>query len=194
MLVFSIPVSIHRQEIFSSFKTIKMDTSTLLFAGGIVGFIVILIVVLSYTTLRQRRKEIEKYERFFHQVAETSGLSLTKKEFLRNRMIGWDGSLNKMVFVDYSKEPMHSDIIELKEVSSCRMSVNNDTVTEKVRGENKVTDTFIASVKLQLKLRNGHAVPTEFPFYKYGVDSLHELEHLKQAAGKWNELVNEHCG
>jgi hypothetical protein len=171
-----------------------MDTSTLLFAGGIVGFIVILIVVLSYTTLRQRKKEIEKYERFFHRAAETFGISLTQKEFLRNRMIGWDEKLNKLVYVDYSKNPLHPNIIELKDISGSKLIVNNDTVVEKVRGEDKVTDSFIASVKLELKFRNGHIIPVELPFYKYGVDSYHELEHMRNAAGTWNNLVNEHCG
>jgi len=167
-----------------------MDTSTLLFAAGIVGAVVVIILFLSYTSIRQRKKEAEKHENYFARAAAAFGISVSKKDFLHHRMIGWDELQNKMIFIDYSKELRQPVLIELKDIAGSRLMVNNDTVTEKVRGEDKVTDIFISSVKLRLQFKNSHLTPADLTFYRYGVDGIHDLEHLKQVAETWNGLIN----
>ncbi len=171
-----------------------MDTSTLLFAAGIVGSIVIIVLALSYTSIRQRRKEADKHENYFTRTAGALGIAVTKRDFLQHRMIGLDELQNRLMYIDNSKQPVQPVLIELNEITNSRLVVNNDTVVEKVRGEDKVTDIFISSVKLRLQFKNKHMVPADLSFYKYGVDSIHDLEHLKQVAGSWNDLINEKSG
>lgn len=171
-----------------------MDTSTLLFAAGIVGAVVIIILLLSYSSIRQRRSEAEKHESYFSRAAAAFNISVSKKDFLQHRMIGWDEQQNKLIFIDYSKELLQPVLLELKDITGSRLMVNNDTVTEKVRGEDRVTDIFISSVKLRLQFKNTQLVPVELAFYRYGLDSLHDLEHLKQVAETWNGLLNTNSG
>ncbi|HMU11575.1 MAG TPA: hypothetical protein PKC54_16295 [Ferruginibacter sp.] len=171
-----------------------MDTSTLLFAAGIVGAVVLIVLGLSYTSIRQRRKEADKHENYFTRAAGALGISINKKEFLQNRMIGLDELQRRLMFIDNSKQPVEPVLIELNEITDSRLMVNNDTVVEKVRGEDKVTDIFISSVKIRLQFKSKQMVPADLTFYKYGVDSIHDLEHLKQVAGSWNDLINEKSG
>jgi len=171
-----------------------MDTSTLLFAAGIVGAVVVIILFLSYTSIRQRKKEAEKHENYFTRAATAFGSIVSKKDFLHHRMIGWDEQQNRVIYIDYSKELLQPLLVELKDVSGSRLMVNNDTVTEKVRGEDKVTDIFISSVKLQVQFKNKQLVPVDLTFYRYGLDSIHDLEQLKQVAETWNGLINTKGG
>ncbi len=171
-----------------------MDTSTLLFAAGIVGALVLIVLALSFISIRQRRKEADKHENYFTRAAGAFGISVTKKDFLQHRMIGLDDLQSRLMFIDNSKQPVQPVLIELNEITDSRLVVNNDTVVEKVRGEDKVTDIFISSVKLRLQFKNKHVVSADLTFYKYGVDSIHDLEYLKQVAGSWNDLINEKSG
>lgn len=167
-----------------------MDTSTLLFAAGIVGSIFLIVFLLSVITRRQRSKEANRLMNFFNRAAAASGLTITRKDSLQNRMIGLDEPQGRLIFIDYSKEKPEPVLLELKEVAGSRLMVNSDTVTEKVRGEDKVTDIFISSVKLLVQFRNKHLVPVELTFYRYGIDAPHDLEQLKEVAGSWNETIN----
>ncbi len=171
-----------------------MDTTTLLFAAGIVGFIVLVVFILSYISIRQRKKEADKHENYFYRAAAAFGILVTRKDMLHHRMIGWDELSNRVIYIDYTKQPLQPVLLELKEVAGSRLMVNNDTVVEKVRGEDKVTDIFISSVKLRLQFANQHLAPADLTFYRYGIDPIHELQHLKEVAGSWNDLVNENSG
>jgi len=178
---------------FIQLKNIKM-ISTLLFAAAIIGAIVIVVLLLSYVSKNHRRKETEKNEKYFSKAASVFGVSITKKDLLQHRMIGLDEQGNRVLFVDYSKQPLKPVLIALKDIADSRLIVNNDTVIEKVRGEDKVTDIFISSVKLRLQFKNNHLDPADLAFYRYGVDSFHDLQYLKQEAESWNELINENTG
>src|SRR6187399_656922 len=78
-----------RTNYFTQLKNIKM-TSTLLFAGAIIGAIVLVVLLLSYISKNHRRKETEKNEKYFSKAASVFGVSITKKDLLQHRMIGMD--------------------------------------------------------------------------------------------------------
>lgn len=169
-------------------------TSTILFACGIVGFVVLLVFFLSYVTIRQRRKDAEKQEQYFLKTAVAFGLNIGKRDILPHRIIGWDEMKMQLLYIDFSDEPLQPRLIKLSDINTGRLLVNNHSITEKVKGEDKVTESFVSSIKLRLQ----HKIPGEgfedLGFYKYGIDNFHSLAHLKQVAGDWETLVNASCG
>ena len=72
-------------------------TSTILFATGIVGFIVLLVFILSYISIRQRRREAERRVQFFLKTASGNGMIIYKKDVIQHRVIGWDEIRNRIL-------------------------------------------------------------------------------------------------
>lgn len=169
-------------------------TSTLLFAAGIVGFVVLLVFILSYITIRQRRKETEKQEQYFLKTAAVFNVIIYKKDMLQHRMIGWDEMKKQLLYVDFSNQPYEPKLIKTADIASSRLLVNNHSITEKIKGEDKVTESFVSSVKLRLHYKNSGQGFEDLGFYKYGIDTFHNLSHLKAVAGEWEELINANSG
>jgi len=168
--------------------------STLLFAAAIIGFIVILILFLAFISKRHRKMQAQKQELYFSKAASAFGLSVHKKDQLRHRIIGCDEQFNRVIFVDYSEEPYRQSCIELKNMAGSKLVVNNEAVTENVKGVDKVIDRFISSIQIKIQFKNNTTPPVILPVYEYGVDGLHDLEELKQNAETWSELINKNCG
>jgi len=167
--------------------------STILFATGIVGFIVLLVFLLSYITIRQRRREAERRLEFFLKTASDNGMIIYKKDVIQHRVIGWDEIQNRLLYVEYEEGKPRVEYVALNEVSSCRVLVNNQAITEKIKGEDRVTESFVSSVKLRLQFadeRNGYK---DLGFFKYGIDTFQDLAYLKQLAGEWETLISARC-
>lgn len=169
-------------------------TSTLLFAAAIVGFIVILVVFLSYISKKQRVAQEQKQNNYFTRAASAFGIAVARKDRLQHRIIGCNEQANRVIFVDYSQEPYRQSCIELKDMSGSRLIVNSEAVTEQVKGVDKVIDRFISSIQLKINFKNNNIDPVLLPLYEYGVDGLHDLEQIKRGGETWNELINKNCG
>ncbi len=169
-------------------------TSTLLFAAAIIGFIIILVSFLVFVSKRHRKIQAQKQELYFAKAALAFGLSVYKKDQFRHRIIGCDEQFNRLIFVDYSEEPYRQSCIELKNMAGSKLVVNNEAVTETVKGVDKVIDRFISSIQIKVQFKNNATDPVLLPVYEYGVDGLHDLEELKQNAETWSELINRNCG
>lgn len=168
-------------------------TSTLLFAAGIIGFIIIIISLLSFVSKRQKKQQVQKQDQYFTKAADAFGITVFKKDRLLQRAIGCDEQINRIIFVDYSHQPYRQTLIVLKEIAGSKVIINTDAVTETIKGAEKVTDRFISSVQLKVQFKNTAHAPVLLPVYDFGVDALHDLEHCKQWAGAWNELINKKC-
>ncbi len=168
-------------------------TSTILFATGIVGFIVLLVFILSYISIRQRRREAERRVQFFLKTASGNGMIIYRKDVIQHRVIGWDEIRNRILYVEFDEGDPRVEQVALDEVASCRLMLNNQGITEKVKGEDKVTESFISSVKIRLIYADDRRGYTDLGFFKYEIDTFQDLAHLKQVAGEWEELINAHC-
>jgi len=169
-------------------------TSTLLFAAAIVGFIVVLVLFLSFISKKHRKKQEEKQNSYFSKAASAFGIAVARKDRLRHRIIGCNEQANRVIFVDYSQEPYRQSCLELKDMSGSRLVVNNETVTENIQGVDKVIDRFISSIQLKINFKNDRVEPVLLPLYEYGIDGLQDLEQLKEGGETWNALINKNCG
>lgn len=169
-------------------------TSTLLFAAAIVAFLVIIISLFMYIGKQQKKKQMEKQNRHFSKTADAFGISVKKKDIFRHRIIGCDPDTKKIVFVDYSEDPYRNALIELKNISGSRLSVDTNNVTERVRGEDKIIDRITSAINLNIHFKNNTISPVVLPIYKYGIDAEHDIQQLKTGAEHWNEIINKNCG
>ncbi len=169
-------------------------TSTLLFATGIVAFVIILALFLTFIHNRQNKKQLEKQNKYFSKAADAFGITVHKKNLLSHRIIGCDEHEKRVIFVDYSRQPYRHTLIELKDVAGSKIIIDQDSLTEKVQGIQKITEKFISSVQLCIQYKNNTLAPVFLPVYKNSIDSWHDLEHLKKDAENWNQLINKNCG
>lgn len=169
-------------------------TSTLLFAAGIVGFIIIVLLFLSFVNKRHKQKQAEKQAHFFSKAAKAFGITVHKKDPLLHRIIGCNEQENRIIFVDYSEQPYRQTLIELKDMAGSKLIINSDTVSENIKGVEKVTDRFTSSIQLKVQFKNINIAPVVLPFYEYGIDAAHDIEIGKQGAETWNGLINKNCG
>lgn len=169
-------------------------TSTLLFATGIVAFVIILALFLTFIHNRQNKKQLEKQNQYFSRAADAFGITVHKKNLHRHRIIGCDEHEKRVIFVDYSKQPYSHTLIVLKDVAGSKIIINHSSLTEKIQGIQKITEKFISSVQLCIQFKNNTIAPVILPVYENYIDSWHDLEHLKKDAENWNKLINENCG
>jgi len=169
-------------------------TSTLLFATGIVAFVIIIVLLLTFIHKQQNRKQFEKQNQYFSRAADEFGITVLKKDLHRYRTIGCDEHEKRVIFVDYGRQPYRHTIIELKDMAGSKLIINQDSLSEKIQGMQKITEKFISSVQLRIQFKNNDLAPVVLPVYENGIDSWHDLEHLKKDAEIWNKLINENCG
>lgn len=169
-------------------------TSTLLFAAGIVAFVIILVLFLTFIHNLQNKKQFEKQSQYFSWAADALGIAVHKKDLHRNRTIGCDEHEKRVIFVDYGQQPYRHTLVELKDMAGSKIIINQDALTETIQGIQKITEKFISSVQLCIQFKNNTIEPVILPVYQNGIDSWHDLEHLKKEAESWNKLINENCG
>lgn len=169
-------------------------TSTLLFAAGIVAFVIILVLFLKFIHNQQNKKQFEKQNQYFSRAADAFGLTVHKKDMHRNHIIGCDEHEKRVIFVDYGRQPYRHTLIELKDMAGSKIIINQDSLTETIQGIQKITEKFISSVQLCIQFKNNTIAPIILPVYENDIDSWHDLEHLKKGAESWNTLINKNCG
>lgn len=169
-------------------------TSTLLFATGIIAFVIILITFLKFIDHRQNKKHFEKQSHFFSRAAEAFGITVYKKNTYRNRIIGCDKYEKRIVFVDFSKQPYRNIMLDLKNIAGSKILITQGSLMKKIQGIQKSTEQFISSVQLSVQYKNNDLAPLILPVYENSIDSWHDLEPLKKEAESWNKLINENCG
>lgn len=140
---------------------------------------IILLIATIHAALRmKKKKETEKLLRNFNEFVSKHHLLLSKKQTLNKSMIGIDRNAFKLIFMDGNKFPPEKLVVDLKEISDCRIL--------KIR--NKSTG-YISKIFLKCSFRNNDKPDVLLPFYNEKTDKLFRMMRLSKKALYWQKAI-----
>jgi hypothetical protein len=154
-------------------------------------FIVLIIAVLMALSLIivivRHLWNYEKTERllaaFEHTAAEYS-FSIVNRQVLGNRVIGYDDTNNKLLFVMLNGNKQGEYLVNLEEIKSCMVIESYGTVKNRT-----VLGADIKMIALQLNYKNG-SKPLHLPFYHKTTDPVFEIKEKAELAKQWQALLS----
>jgi len=133
------------------------------------------LILMHYAELK---KKIEQLLIFFRRLGSLHNLSFTNLEILRDKIIGLDARRRKLLIVQDNNHKYDSKIIDLYEVSTCKVKKIYSSIDPVLFKENKIGE-YLSSIVIELGFKNG-GTPLALIFYKdknYPVNEMTELEY-----------------
>ena len=130
--------------------------------------------------VRFKKRELRKrlYREFDELVAQNS-LQIDKRQTLSKNIIGIDRHNMKLAFIDNAQTPSQTQVIDLGDISSCKL----------VKNKNRKTG-HITNIALQFHFRQKNKPEIIFPVYNEFSDDLYKLMRLSKKATYWEKTIN----
>ena len=137
-------------------------------------------IVVSWINTNKKNKENKKLLGEFDDFAIKNNLAIDKKQTLNKNMIGIDRLNLKLIFLDNSKIPQEFHLIDLYDLSACRLiKQKNDS------------NGHISNIFLQCIFKKEVAAPDIIlPFYNEITDDLFKMIRLAKKASYWKKSIN----
>lgn len=155
-----------------------MDSTVYISLIIVAGLIVFGIVVSRLNQLK-KKKEHQKVMNDFDEFVIQNNLTIDKKEKLNKNMIGIDRLNLKLVFLDNSSTPQQFHLINLQELSACRM----------LQHENRANG-HISTIFLKCIFKQKNKPDILLPFYNEMSDDLFKMMRLSKQAAHWEKSIN----
>ena len=143
-----------------------------------IGAIIALAFAIPWFIHYRRKSEKRKLARYFHEFVEANNLHLENEQSLHKNRIGIDREKLKLVFMEGSKFPPKSYLIDLREVSVCKVS--------KIR--NKSTG-YIHRIFLKIIFKDKEKKNLLLPIYNESTDKLFRMMRLSKKAQYWQKSI-----
>jgi len=130
---------------------------------------------MHYTDLK---KKIEQLLIFFRRLGSLHNLSFTDPEILRDKIIGLDIRRRKLLIVQDNNGKYDSTIIDLYEVSTCKVKKMYSSIDFVSFKKNKIRE-YLSTIAIEFVFKNG-GTPVALVFCKdmnYPVNEMTELEY-----------------
>lgn len=150
--------------------------------------IALVIAAMTYKTRKDARKQRNLLKDKLEGIATDEQLTIDKEETYRNRIVGLDTAKKMLVYITLDdKEPVYH-LLNLKQVTSCKIVQLGTTLTEENEKGKKTTEQHVMLVVLQL--RTGSSTLADITFYSEIEDGAMERMPLTKKAHEWCELLN----
>jgi len=163
--------------------------SSIVFVGGLILLLAIIIGALVSINNNQRKKKTLELATRFNELGEKNYLSFTHKEVIENFIIGLDQLRMKLFALRKAGDRYDFQVIDLKEIRSCSkkkiyQSINMGTV-KKERYEN-----HIDKIVLEFDFSDNRD-PVQISFYESGEDHVLDMPELERKAGSWVAILTK---
>ena len=163
--------------------------SSIVIVGGLILFLVLVILALVSINNKHRKKIAMELVGRFNELGERNNLSFTHKEILGHFVIALDELRMKLSVLRKTGNQYDFKVIDLKEVKGFSKkkiyeSINMGTI-KKERYEN-----HIDKIALQFDFLDNRD-PIQIPFYVSGEDHVLEMPGLEQKAGSWVAILTK---
>jgi hypothetical protein len=135
--------------------------------------------ILSLRNKAKRKKEKKNLWNEFDDFAIKNKLAIDKKQTLHKNVIGLDRLNHKLIFLDKSGGVSNYHIINLTDLSSCRL----------IKRKNKANG-HISNIFLQCVFKEKDIADVLLPFYNEMNDDLYKLMRLSRKAYYWQKSIN----
>lgn len=144
----------------------------------IVGAIFIMAFVIPWLIHYRKKREKEKLLKNFSDFTEKNHLSLEKYQTLNRNVIGIDRQQQKLVFMEGTNHPLHTELVDLREIASCKVS--------KLRNKNT---GYITRIFLKIIFKDKEKDYLLLPFYNESTDKLFRMMRLSKKALYWQKSI-----
>jgi hypothetical protein len=160
----------------------------------IIALIIVLIIIVIPSIFiimnnNKQKKTNKKMLVFFSNLGATYDLSFTGQEILPDKIIGLDGPRKKLLVVEQQDKKYNSHIIDLHEVKTCKVKKIYTAINSDNYKESRVED-FLNSIALEFDFKTEKA-PVAVSFYRYGNDSLYEMNNLENKTRHWKTMLSK---
>jgi len=162
--------------------------SSIVFVGGLILLLAIIIGALVSINNNQRKKKTLELATRFNELGEKNYLSFTHKEVIENFIIGLDQLRMKLFALRKAGDRYDFQVIDLKEIRSCSKkkiykSINMGTV-KKENYEN-----YIDKIVLQFDFLDNRD-PVQIAFYESN-GSLSDIPELERKVTNWITILTD---
>lgn len=153
--------------------------STAYIAASLIITLILIGVILSWYNKKKKRKERDMLTKEFNEFAIRNNLAIDKKQTLNKNMIGIDRMNFKLIFLDRSTDPQEFHLIDLQELSDCRL------IKQKNHSNGHISHIF-----LQCIFNDKNKNDISLPFYNEINDDLFQMLRLSKKASYWVKSIN----
>ncbi|MEO9021610.1 MAG: hypothetical protein ABI237_16775 [Ginsengibacter sp.] len=153
--------------------------STVYIAAFIIISLVLFGILISWYNKRKKRRDTDKLIQDFDDFAIKNNLAIDKKQTLNKNMIGIDRMNFKLVFLDNNKTPQEFHLIDLLDLSNCRL----------IKHKNQ-NNGHISNISLQCIFKEKKEQDIILPFYNEMSDDLFKMLRLSKKASYWEKSIN----
>lgn len=150
--------------------------------------LVIAVIVLLFVGAGRRQSRLRKAAIMneYNRIVSESGLYISFKEELANKILAFDAAKRMLVFVSGHGE-LKYDLIDLSGVSHCTVRKAGSRITLRHKSGKETTEEHISEVLLSFSYRD--QTVAELPVYSEIHDGLMELLPLTAVAEQWQNRV-----
>ena len=160
--------------------------STIIIAAIVTAITIALPVVFGLLNRKNATKRSAENLRLFNLAASNNGLSFSKQEVLKNKIIGLDRENEVVLAYEFA----NSNIIQinLKDVSNCNINKQYESIN--IGSDKKVKlEKELRSIDLAFTFK-GNAQQALISFYNSSFNSVYEMAELEAKAKEWQDALS----
>ena len=137
---------------------------------------------------KKNRIRNETFLKLFSQEGSRRGLSFSRQELLRGKIIGLDG-IKKMLLVFDFANAGNIIGIAMEDVKNCTVQKIYDSVVTGTERNEKI-EPHLRSIELKFTFKN-NMEPFQVSFYDSSVNGIYEMAELEERAKTWEALLSK---
>lgn len=139
----------------------------------------LLVIGISWIGSYKKKERDKKLLKEFNDFVIANKLTIDKKQTLNKNIIGLDRQNMKLVFVENTNIHQHIHLIDLEELSECRLI--------KQKNERK---GYINKISLQCIFKEKNEPDMILPVYDDQFDKHYKMMRLSKKASYWQKTIN----
>jgi hypothetical protein len=145
-------------------------------------------VIFFLINRRKNRTRNETFLKVFSQEATRQGLSFSRQELLRSKIIGLDDIKKMLLVFDFANA---GDMIgiSMEDVKNCTAEKIYDNVVIGSERNEKI-EPHLRSIDLKFTFKN-NIEPIQVSFYDSSVNGIYEMAELEEKAKTWAALLSK---
>jgi hypothetical protein len=152
--------------------------STVYFGIFIIVTLILFAIVISWINGNKKKNNYKKLLKDFEDFVIRNHLTIDKKQKLHKNMIGIDRLNLKLVFLNNSSMPNRFHVIDLRDLSACRL----------IKQKNLSTG-HISAIYLKCIFKKKENPEIEIPFYDALHDDIFKMMRLSKKASYWQKSI-----
>ena len=140
-----------------------------------------------FESKKNTTKRKEENFKLFNLAGSNHGLSFSKYELLKKKIIGLDNVRQAVLIYEFENE--NTICINMKEVKNCTVSKQYDSIDMGTDKKAKM-ENHLSSIDLKFSIKRS-TEPISISFYDSSVNNIYEMTELEAKAKEWETVLSK---